>query len=111
MCCLLLHFSDFKCVIFSKKIKNLLQFTFEKNNLCKKEKKITCCEKKIPAPPPPHGYQMVCSICRDPTARFFESVDFLEPISRKLGSVNKIGKPVFRNFGTINIGRVCYVRL
>ena len=32
---------------FFKKIKNLLQFTFEKNNLlCKKREKITCCEEK-----------------------------------------------------------------
>ena len=43
---------------------------------------------------------------------FFESADFLEPISRKSGSVNtKIGKSVTPNFGNIKIGRVCHVRL
>ena len=40
MCCFRLHFSDFN-VLF-KKIKNLLQFNFEKNNLlCNKREKIT----------------------------------------------------------------------
>ena len=39
MCCFRLHFSDF-IVLFFEKIKNLLQFTFEKNNLlCKKREK------------------------------------------------------------------------
>ena len=32
MCCFCLHFPDF-IVLFKKKIKNLLQFTFERNNL------------------------------------------------------------------------------
>ena len=46
MCCFCLHFSDFN-VLFFKKIKNLLQFTFEKNK--KREKNNF---KKIPDPPP-----------------------------------------------------------
>ena len=54
MCCFRLHFSDFN-VLFSKN-KNLLQFTFEKNNLlCKKREKITCPLEKSQPPPPP-GY-------------------------------------------------------
>ena len=49
MCCFYLHFSDFIMLFFPKK--NLLQFTFEKNNLlCKKREKITCCEKKSQPP-------------------------------------------------------------
>ena len=36
---------------FFKKLKNLLQFTFEKNNLlCKKREKITCHEEKSQPP-------------------------------------------------------------
>ena len=35
---------------FQKKLKNLLQFTFEKNNLCKERKKITCHEEKSQPP-------------------------------------------------------------
>ena len=58
MCCFSLHLSDF-ILLFSQKIKNLLQFTFEKNNLlCKKGEKITCHEEKYPTPALP-GYQMV----------------------------------------------------
>ena len=39
---------------FFKKIKNLLQFTFEKNNLlCKKREKNNLSRGIIPAPPPP----------------------------------------------------------
>ena len=61
MCCFRLHFSDFN-VFFSKKIKILLQFTFEKTNLlCKKREKITRREEKSQPPPPP-GYQMVRSL-------------------------------------------------
>ena len=56
MCWFRLHFSDFNVLLF-KKIKNLLQFTFEKNNLCKKR------EKNVPDPPPPHRYQMVRPLC------------------------------------------------
>ena len=42
-----------------------------------------------------------------PLPDFFESADFLEPISQKSGSVNtKIGKSVIPNFGNIKIGRV-----
>ena len=42
-----------------------------------------------------------------PLPDFFELADFLEPISRKSGSVNtKIGKSVTPNFGNIKIGRV-----
>ena len=42
-----------------------------------------------------------------PLPDFFESADFLEPISRKSGSVNtKIGKSVTLNFGNSKIGRV-----
>ena len=53
MCCFRLHYSDFN-VLFFQKIKNLLQFTFEKNNLlCKKREKITCHEEKSQPPPPP----------------------------------------------------------
>ena len=60
MCCSRLHFSDFN-VLFFKKIKNLLQFTFEKNNLlCKKREKITCREEN--SQPPPPEYQMVCPL-------------------------------------------------
>ena len=40
-----------------------------------------------------------------PLPDFFESADFLEPISRKSGSVNrKIGKSVTPNLGNIKIG-------
>ena len=47
---------------FFKKIKNLLQFTFEKNNLlCKKREKNNLSRGKIPAPP---GYQMVRPLTR-----------------------------------------------
>ena len=50
MCCFRLHFSDFN-VLFKKKIKNVLQFAFEKNNLlCKKREKITCHEEKSQPP-------------------------------------------------------------
>ena len=57
MCCFRLHFSDFN-VYFFKKIKNLLRFTFERNNLlCLKREKNNLSRGKIPAPPP--GYQMV----------------------------------------------------
>ena len=50
MCCFRLHFSDLMCYFF-KRIKNLLQFTFEKNNLlCKKREKITCREEKSQPP-------------------------------------------------------------
>ena len=52
MCCFRLHFSDF-IVLYFQKIKNLLQFTFEKNNLCKKREKNNLSRGKIPAPPPP----------------------------------------------------------
>ena len=56
MCCFRLHFSDFN-VYFFKKIKNLLRFTFERNNLlCLKREKNNLSRGKIPAPP---GYQMV----------------------------------------------------
>ena len=49
MFCFRLHFSDFNMLF--KKIKNLLQFTFEKNNLfCKKREKITCREEKSQPP-------------------------------------------------------------
>ena len=59
MYCFRLHFSDF-IVLYFQKIKNLLQFTFEKNNLlCKKREKNNLSRGKIPAPPPPPGYQMV----------------------------------------------------
>ena len=53
MCCFHLHFSDFN-VLFFPKNKNLLQFTFEKNNLlCKKREKNNLMREKIlPAPPP-----------------------------------------------------------
>ena len=52
MCCFRLYFSDFN-VLFFQKIKNLLQFTFEKKNCCaKREKKITCREEKSQVPPP-----------------------------------------------------------
>ena len=51
MCCFCLHFSDF-IALFFQKIKNLLQFTFEKNNLlCKKREKNNLSRGKIPAPP------------------------------------------------------------
>ena len=51
MCCFRLHFSDFN-VFFFKKIKNLLQFAFEKNNLlCKNREKNNLSRGKIPAPP------------------------------------------------------------
>ena len=51
MCCFCFHFSDFN-VFFQKKIKILLQFTFEKNNLlCKKREKNNSSLGKIPAPP------------------------------------------------------------
>ena len=51
MYCFCLHFSDFSVLFFLKK--NLLQFTFEKNNLlCKKREKITCHEEKSKTPPP-----------------------------------------------------------
>ena len=50
MCCFRLHFSSFNVLFFSKK--NLLQVTFEKNNmLCKKREKITCLEEN-PSPLP-----------------------------------------------------------
>ena len=49
MCCFCLHFSALMCYSF----KNLLQFTFEKNNLmCKKREKNNLSQGKIPAPPP-----------------------------------------------------------
>ena len=52
MCCFRLHFSDFNVSKNVKKIKkNLLQFTFEKNNLlCKKREKNNLSRGKIPAP-------------------------------------------------------------
>ena len=54
---LLFTFSDFN-VLFFKKIKNLLQFTYEINNLLsKKREKNNLSREKIPAPLP--GYQMV----------------------------------------------------
>ena len=56
MCCSRLHFSDFIVLFCKKNKKNLLQFTFEKNNsLCKKREKKLVARKK-PSPP---GYQMV----------------------------------------------------
>ena len=55
MCCFHLDFFILMCY-FKKKIKNLLQFTFEKNNLlCKKREKNSLLRGKIPA----NGYQMV----------------------------------------------------
>ena len=57
MCCFRLHFSDFN-VLFLKKIKNVLQFAFEKNNLLRKKREKNNEEKSQPPPPPP-GYQMV----------------------------------------------------
>ena len=51
MCCFRLHFSDFN-VFFPQKIKILLQFTFEKNNLLyKKREKNNLSRGKVPAPP------------------------------------------------------------
>ena len=51
MCCFRLHFSEFN-VYFFKKIKNLLRFTFERNNLlCLKREKNNLSRGKIPAPP------------------------------------------------------------
>ena len=48
MCCFRLHFSDFNALFFEK-IKNLLQFNFEKNNLlCKKREKNNLSRGKIP---------------------------------------------------------------
>ena len=62
MCCFRLHFSDIN-VLFFQKIKNLLQFTFEKITCCaKREKKITCPEEK--SQPHPPGYQMVCPLAK-----------------------------------------------
>ena len=58
------------------------------------------------------GYQCSFSLVSKsnavvPLPDFFESADFLKPISRKSGSVNtKTGKSVTPNFGTIKIGRV-----
>ena len=52
MCCFRLYFSDLLCNFF-KKIKNLLQFTFEKITCYeKREKKNNLSRGKIPAPPP-----------------------------------------------------------
>ena len=51
MCCFHLHLPDFN-VSFFKKTKNLLQFIFEKNNLCKKREKNNLSQGKIPAPSP-----------------------------------------------------------
>ena len=50
MCFFHLHFSDFN-VFFPKKLKILLQFTFEKTNLCKKREKNNLSRGKIPASP------------------------------------------------------------
>ena len=47
MCCFHLHFSDFIVLFFPKKI---VAVSFEKNNLCKKREKITCCEEKSQPP-------------------------------------------------------------
>ena len=48
-----LHCFDLHCYFFQK-VKGLLQFTFEKNNLlCKKREKNNLSQGKIPAPPPP----------------------------------------------------------
>ena len=62
MCCFRLHFSDF-IVLFFQKIKNLLQVTFEKNNLLYKkiEKKFVMRKNPTHSPPPP-GYHMVCPL-------------------------------------------------
>ena len=50
MCCFRLHLYDFN-VLFFQKNKNLLQFTFEKNNfLCKKRVKNNLLRGKIPSP-------------------------------------------------------------
>ena len=50
MCCFCLHFLILMCYVFQK-IKNLLQFTFEKITFCaKREKKITCREEKSQPP-------------------------------------------------------------
>ena len=50
MRCFHLHFLDLN-VLFWKKIKNVLQFAFEKNNLlCKKREKITCHKEKSQPP-------------------------------------------------------------
>ena len=50
MCCFHLHFSYINVLFFQKKIKkNVLQFTFEKNNL-QKEKKITSHAEKSQPP-------------------------------------------------------------
>ena len=49
MCCFRLHFLILMCYL--KKIKNLLQFTFEKIPCCaKREKKITCSKEKSQPP-------------------------------------------------------------
>ena len=61
MCCFRLHFSDFN-MLFFEKIKNLLQFIFEKNNLlCKNRKKITCREEKSQPPSIPVPNQHTAS--------------------------------------------------
>ena len=52
MCCFRLHFFLI-LMCYLKKNKNLLQFTFEKNREVKREKKISCHEKKSQPPPPP----------------------------------------------------------
>ena len=63
---LMFTFFRFYCVIFFKKIKNWLQFTFEKNNLlCKNREKNNLSRGKIPAALPP-GYQMVRSLNKRP---------------------------------------------
>ena len=50
MCCFCFHFSDFN--VFVKKIKNVLPFTFEKNNLlCKKRKENNLPQRKNLMPP------------------------------------------------------------
>ena len=72
MCCFRLHFPDLN-VFFQKKIKILLQFTFEKTNLlCKKREKNNSSRGKIPAPPPP-GYQMVRPLVQNNMYSIFQN--------------------------------------
>ena len=81
-------------LFFFKKIKTLLQFTFEKNNLlCKKREKITCREEKIPVPPvpppPPHRISMVRPLLLRPLM-------FLTPTGAAIFSLNEQQAPVTR---------------
>ena len=113
MCCFRLHFSDFNALFFQK-IKNLLQFTFEKNNLlCKKREKNNLSRGKIPAPPPwiSNGPSLTSNekfgiplISSDLVQQYLKSID----VNKTTGD-NKISARVLHDFGPVLAQPLCKI--